>query len=145
MKRSLHPIRNQQARRRITSLRSGTTTVEFALVAPTLFLMFFGAIEFARLNQVCNSAANAAYAGCRKAIVPGGTAAGATSAAQAMLNSSLIRTATITINPTTITSTTTSITVTIAIPMDSNGWMPGTFSKGKTITRACTLTREKTN
>lgn len=133
------------SRRSFLRRRDGAATVEFALVASTLFMIFFGAVEFARLNQVVNSAANAAYAGCRRAIVPGATAANATTDANTILSAGLVNGATVSVNPTTITTSTTQVTVTVAVPMNSNGWTPPSFTKNMTITRACTLTREKTN
>jgi Flp pilus assembly protein TadG len=122
-------------------------TVEFAFVVPILFTVFMGAIEFARLNQVKNATAYAAYEGCRRAIVPGATAANATTAAQAILTAGLIKGSgtTITINPTTITNSTDTVTVTVAVPMNTNSWTKAVFGKNLTITRSCTLTREKTD
>jgi hypothetical protein len=110
-----------------------------------MFMIFFGAVEFARLNQVVNGSAMAAYAGCRRLIVPGATAANATTEAQSILSAGLINGGTVTVTPSTITSTTTTVTVTVAVPMNSNGWTPPSFTKNMTITRACTMTREKTN
>lgn len=125
--------------------RRGTSTVEFALVAPLLFMFLFASIEFARANQVMNATSNAAYHGCRRAIVPGATSATVVTAAQGVLNAGLVKNATITVNPSTITNTTLTVTVTVAVPMNSNNWVGQTFMGGKTVTRSCTLTREKTN
>ncbi len=142
---SIIPQSARRSRRCLHRRREGAATVEFALVATTMFMIFFGAVEFSRLNQVVNATANAAYAGCRRLIVPGATVANATTEAQAMLTAGLINGATITVSPNPITSTTTTVTVTVAVPMNSNGWTPASFTKNMTITRSCTLTREKTN
>ncbi|MCA9068552.1 MAG: pilus assembly protein, partial [Planctomycetaceae bacterium] len=37
-----------------TNSRPGVTVVEFALVAPLLFLVIFGAIEFSQVNMIRN-------------------------------------------------------------------------------------------
>ena len=102
-------------------------------------------LEFGRTNQVLNATSNAAYQGCRRAIVPGATVVQATAAAQSSLSAGFISGAVITVNPTTITSTTTTVTVTVAVALNTNSWIGQTFTKGVVVTRACTLTREKTN
>lgn len=130
--------------RRISS-RRGAATVEFAIVAIALFTFFFAAVEFARLNQVANSVALAAYEGCRRAIVPGATAAQASTAAQTSLTNSLVRNGTVTVSPSNITYSTATVTVTISVPMNSNSWILARFSNNATITRSCTLSRELTN
>ena len=143
MKLSLR--RRSASRARPGRARRGTTTVEFAIVCPILFTFFFAAVEFGRANQILNATSNAAYQGCRAAIIPGGTAAMAISAANATLSAGLISGATVTVNPSTITNSTTSITVTVVVPLNSNTWVTQFFTLGKSVTRACTLTREKTN
>lgn len=128
-----------------TGRRRGATAVEFAIVAPILFLIFLGSIEIARANQTANATAYAAYQGCRRAIVPGATAANATAAAQSVLTANMIKGATITCNPSTITNATTTVTVQVSVPLSSNGWVVPKFTSGKTINRSCTMTRERTN
>lgn len=124
--------------------RRGAATVEFAIVAPIVLAVFVGAIEFARANQVANAAAFSAYTGCREGIIPGGSAAAATSASQKILDANFIGRSNITVTPSTITDTTTTITVAVSVSLDSVGWITPMFMKAKTIVRSCTLTREKT-
>lgn len=47
--------------------RSGATLVEMAFVAPIVFLLIIGLIEFARLLMVQQALTNAAREGCRRA------------------------------------------------------------------------------
>ncbi len=47
--------------------------VEFAIVAPLLFLFFFAAMEFCRVAMIRHTADNAVYEGCRVGIIPGAT------------------------------------------------------------------------
>lgn len=54
-------------RRRAKSNRCGTVSVEMALVAPVIFVMVFGSVEFARMMMIRQALTNAARAGCRKA------------------------------------------------------------------------------
>ncbi|MDX1948134.1 MAG: TadE/TadG family type IV pilus assembly protein [Pirellulaceae bacterium] len=136
----------QNHRHRERAQRRAATTVEFALVCGAFFMFMLGAIEFARANQALNATANAAYQGCRSAIIPGATAASATSAAKSVLDASFLTGATITVSPSTILTSTDQVTVTVAVPMNQNSWLAKlTYLSGSTITRSCTLTREKTN
>lgn len=125
--------------------RRGASAVEFAFVAPVLFVIFLGSIEYARANQVANATAYAAYQGCRRAITPGATAAKVTTAVQAVLDANLIKGSTVTVNPSTITDSTSTVTVTVSVPLNSNAWVTPKLTSGKTFSRSCTLTREKTN
>lgn len=141
------PAQGRKSRRveRRRGSRRGATTVEFAIVCPLLFTLFCGAIEYGRCNQIINAVALSSYQGCRRAIVPGATAANTTAAVNSVLSASLISGSTITINPTTITDATEEVTVTVSVNINNNAWITPTFTAGKTITRSCTLTREKTN
>ncbi len=125
--------------------RSAATTVEFAVIAPLLFMVLLGSLEFARVNQVMNATSFSAYQGCRQAIVPGATASAATTEVNRVLSANLISSGTVTVNPSTITNSTETVTVTVAINLDSVCWIIPRFTTGKTITRTCTLTREKTS
>src|SRR5262249_7794819 len=122
--------------------RVGATTVEFALVAPILFTLMFGIIEFARVSQVSNAIAYAAYSGCRQGIITGGTASAVTAATQKVLTTFGITGATISVSPSSITSLTTAVTVTVQVPMDKNSWVAAVFTSGQKITRGCTLTSQ---
>ena len=47
--------------------RSGAATVEMAFVAPAVFLLIFGSIEFSRMMMIRQALTNAAREGCRSA------------------------------------------------------------------------------
>ena len=66
--------------------RCGVVTVEFAICAPILFIIFFASLEFGRVNMIRQSVENAVYEGSRRGIVPGATAADCRTAAQNVLN-----------------------------------------------------------
>ncbi len=118
--------------------RKGTVTVEFALVAPLLFMLFLGSIEITRLNFIRQTASNAAYEAARKAIVPGGTSADATAAATNLLNAVKCG-AGVTV---TITETASNVTASVRIPVNQNSWGIGRFSYGMNVQQSCTLSRE---
>jgi Flp pilus assembly protein TadG len=129
--------------RKTSSRRTGATAVEFALAAPLAFMLLCGSIEFGRANMVLNATANAAYQGARRAIVPGATSAQAISAANATLTASSVKSATVTVSPSTISTTTQTVSVTVSVPLNANSWMSAFFTKNISISRSCTLTRER--
>jgi Flp pilus assembly protein TadG len=122
--------------------RRGAVLVEFALTSSLLFLILFTAIEFMRVNTIVNSAENAAYEGARAGIVPGASASDAISAAQAIINVIGVRNATVLVEPGTIAANTPEITVTVQVPLNSNSFIAPRFFLDKTLTKACTLSRE---
>ena len=126
------------------SCRRGVAAVEFALVAPILFLFLCGSIEFARLNMLRNSLENAAYEGARRAIIPGGTAAAATTNAKAALSAIGVTTGQVSVSPSVILASTTNITVTVSLPLKDAGWIFYFSSSSSTMTRSVTLKREPT-
>jgi Flp pilus assembly protein TadG len=68
--------------RRLARSERGTAVVEFALVAPILFLLVFGILEFGRILNAYNDMTQLAGQGARAAAVsrnPDGTAVGASS------------------------------------------------------------------
>jgi Flp pilus assembly protein TadG len=65
--------------RRLTKSERGTAVVEFALIAPLLFFLVFGIIEFGRILNAYNDLTQLAGQGARAAAVsrnPDGTAVG---------------------------------------------------------------------
>lgn len=124
--------------------RTGTVTIEFALMVPVALLLTFGLIEFARVNMIRNTAQNAAYEGARAAIVPGGSAAKAEVAANSVLAVLGVRNASVQISPLTITNRTPQVTVSISIPLADNMWIMPAFVTNKTMLKTCSLTREST-
>ncbi len=108
--------------------RRGAVTVEFALTVPILFLLIFASIEFSRFNMIRNAAANAAYEGCRRATVPGATAAQAQASASSVLTAAAITGSTVTVSPGTIATDTKIITVTVSVPTAANSWVAAAFS-----------------
>ena len=123
--------------------RRGATAVEFALTASVLLLIVFAALEFARANMIRQAITNAAYEGARRGIVPGASVDSVRDAAQAIMRTALIRTATVDVTPSAITPDTEEVTVTISVAPDQNGWIPALFFAGRTLRGTSTLSREK--
>ena len=66
---------NIKLRKQKGSSRQGATAVEFALVAPILFLVIFACIEFARMMMTVSMIEQAAFQAARHVAVLGSTAA----------------------------------------------------------------------
>lgn len=122
--------------------RRGVTAVEFAMVAPIVFMILFASMEFMRANNLLHSADNAAYEAARRGIVPGATVASVTTAANDVLSAVGTCNAEITVTPTVITDETNEVTVNIAIPMNSNGLVSPFFLKDQVIRSEMTMVRE---
>jgi len=116
--------------------------LEFAVVAPLLFLCFFAAFEFCRVAMIKHTTGNAVYEGCRKAIIPGGTSRDAINEARHVMNTLGIRDFRIQVKPSQITPKTRSVTVRIEVPLNENSFVPNQFVAGKAVIRELTLTRE---
>ncbi len=130
-------------RRRRTRRRLGATAVEFAIVAPVFFVFVIAAFEFGRLNVIRHTADNAAYEGARRAMVPGATAAEASSEAERILRTVGARGAKVTINPATLGPEVNQVTVTVDVPLSQNGWITPRFTKNSTIRATSTLRTER--
>ena len=122
--------------------RSGATIVEFAIVAPLLFLFFFAAMEFCRVAMIRHTADNAVYEGCRVGIIPGATVGEVNTEATRILNSLGVTNVGIDVIPATIDRETDEVTVRIMVPLDDNSFVPNQFFSGRSITRELTLRRE---
>lgn len=112
--------------------------MEFAIVVPVIFTLFLGTIEMTRLNFIRHSAANAAYEGARKAIIPGSSYTEATDEAMRLMQAVGVSNG-VTANLTTLNDT---MTVTVTVPVNQNSWGALRFSSGMIVTQSCTLTKE---
>jgi Flp pilus assembly protein TadG len=135
---------NQIRRKRSTARRrSGAVVVEFAVCVPILFLFFFAALEFSRVNMIRQTIENATYEGSRRGIVPGATSADCRNSAELVLNTVSTNDATITVTPSVITPETPQVTVEITVPIESNSWIAPFFFKNKSLNNSMTMQRER--
>jgi Flp pilus assembly protein TadG len=113
--------------------RTGATAVEFALVAPILFIFILGIIEFNRAFMVQGLLTDAARHGSRKAIIAGATTQQITDAAKNYLTDVGISTESVqvTINDGNGNVTEaqnvpsyTEITVNVSVDAGSVSWLP---------------------
>lgn len=134
--------RMTSTRKNPRSRREGATMLEFAVVAPVLFVCFFAAFEFCRVAMIKHTADNAVYEGCRKAIIPGGTSREAINETRRIMNTLGVTDFRISVKPRRINPTTRQVTVRIEVPLNGNSFVPNQFVTGNEIVRELTLYRE---
>jgi Flp pilus assembly protein TadG len=127
-------MRRLNTRRR----RRGAAIVEFALIAPILFLLIMGSIEFGRAAMAKDLLANAARAGARTGALPGKSNGDIESQANTSLSDSGVSGATVAI---TVNGATTDaaaamqgdiVQVTVTVPYKSVSWLPSPWFLGNT-------------
>ncbi len=133
----------QTTSRKAQTNRRGAAAIEFALTAPFFFLFLLAAFEFGWLNVIRHTADNAAYEAARAAMVPGATAAEATTKANNLLGIVGARAAKVKVKPPVLTPETDQVTVAIDIPMNRNGLIVPRFTKKTTIHSSSTLRTER--
>ena len=128
---------------RTTQNRSGTVAVEFAIVAPLVFLFFFAAFEMCRVAMIRHTVDNAVYEAARVGIVPGATPAEVRREAERVLSTIGLRGFDIRVSPANLDDAA-RVSVAIDVPVDSNSFVPAKYFIGKTIRRNLSLARERT-
>jgi len=121
-----------------TAERSGAVTVEFAIVAPIIFVLFLGGLELAALNFARQTLGIAAYEAARKVIIPGGTTTQGQTEGIRQMNLVGLGTGA----SCSISTTATSVTATMSVPAANVSWGLVRFSSGATLRESCTLTKE---
>lgn len=123
---------------RVGASRGGVLTVEFAIVAPLIFLLFLGGLELTALNFARQTAGNASYEAARKLIIPGGTVAQAQAEGLRQMNIVGLGTGA----SCTVVNAATTATATVSVPATNVSWGLMRFCAGYNITQTCTLTKE---
>ncbi|MCA9037494.1 MAG: pilus assembly protein [Planctomycetaceae bacterium] len=118
--------------------RSGALTIEFAIVAPLIFLLFFGGLELAAVNFVRHTAGNAAYEGCRALMLPGGATQDAIDESTRLMNQLGYSNGVNVI----ANKDATKATVTIEVPARLYSFGLVRFTGNTTIRQTCSLTLE---
>ena len=123
---------SQSAGRKAVSRRKGTTLVEFAIVAPLVFLFIFGLVEFGRMVMVHQIITNAAREGARRGILEQTTADEVHTIVDNYLAGSSISGAAVTVTPGSFDQVGfgTPITVGVSVPFDQVSWLPAPWFLG---------------
>ena len=114
--------------------RTGATAVEFALIAPAIFLLVLGLLEWSRFEMIRQVSSTAAFAAARAGTLPGATESEMEERADAILAVYAISTST---RVGTLTDDEASIS--IQIPMADNSWFLKQLFGNATIQRDFTL------
>jgi Flp pilus assembly protein TadG len=125
--------------------RAGTTAVEFAVVAPLLFAVVLGLVEFGRAIMVQQTLVSAARESCRVAVLAGTTKQDVINRATSSLNAAGISNFTITMNPDPPSSASegTPVTITLQVSFNNVTWLPvPIYLNGKNLTASCVMRRE---
>lgn len=151
------PVVQRRARRARRSLaandRRGASLVEFALLAPVMFLFIFGIVEFARLMMVHEAMTNAAREACREAsLATTLNAADAENMARNVMadvttNAADPQKVKVTVNPASLASISsgTPVTVTVQLNFADIAWIPQSLAGltgSRVLTTQATFDRE---
>lgn len=138
MRRATDNPKRQQILRRSKGERRGAVTVEFAMVVPLVFTLFFGSIEMCWLNMMRNTIGNAAYEAARRAAIPGGDAAAAQQTALDTLMPLNMHNG---LNFT-YTDLGDEVEVQVKVPVAQNSWGITKFTGNLTVNRTVRLAKE---
>ena len=130
---------------RADSRRRGAAAVEFALVSPLIFLLFFASIEFGRLLMVTHALDTAAREGCRKAVSWDVDSENIEQVVTARLATCGISRHSLDVEPSSPAGANQwdPITVRIAVPYGEVSWLPvPRYLAGITLRGSCTLPKE---
>lgn len=136
VERLLRPCRND---------RRGAALVEFAVVAPILFLLVFGMIEYGRMVMVQQIITNGAREGARLGVLDGTSTGDVTTAVNDYLANASVSGANVTVTPSPPSSAGYGepVTVEVSVPFDQVSWLPTPlFIGGKTLTATTVMRRE---
>ncbi len=128
-----------------SAARRGVAAVEFAVVAPVLFLLVAGIIEFGRAMMVESILANAAQRSARVGVLNGAQTSDVSSTINSELATGGISGATtvVTPDPPSKAYTGQDVTVAVSVKFSQVSWLPlPWFLKNTTLRSTATLQRE---
>ena len=126
--------------------RRGAAVVEFAMVAPLLFLLIFGLIEFGRVVMVQQVLTNGAREGARVGVLDDSTKTDVQNTVNTYLSAAMITGATVTVTPDPLSNAGygDAVTVTVSIPFNKVSWLPSPMYLQTTTLSASTAMRRET-
>jgi Flp pilus assembly protein TadG len=120
--------------------------VEFAVVAPLLFLLVFGMIEFGRMVMIQQILTNASREGARVAVLDGAETADVLQAVEGYMVTASVPSADISVSPDPPSSAGygAPVTVSVSVPFDQVSWLPSPMFLGGNTLSATTVMRRET-
>ncbi len=139
-----HLRTSRSAARRKGRMRLGTTTVEFAVVAPVMILFTIGAMQLFRFYSVANSTELAIMEGARRGILSTSSEAEASSAAEDYLDRAGLHNTSVSVLRETNPAGQMHLTISATTPLSGNGFLapPG---QQLSIRRECKIRCESSN
>jgi len=127
--------------------RSGAAIIEFALLAPVLFMLILGMIEFGRVLMVAQLLTDAAREGGRQAVLAGSNTDKVTSTVDTFLTNAGVNGAHTAVSPDPATANQgDAITVTVTVPASAISWLPTPiFTAGQTLGGSVVMRKESNN
>lgn len=105
--------------------RRAAAAVEFAVIAPLLFMLVLGMIEFGRMLMVQQILTNGAREGARRATLPGSTEADVSERITSYMSASGVTGHTLTTSPNPAdTAAGKGVKVTLSVPYKKVSWLP---------------------
>lgn len=133
------------SRRRLRNRRRGQVAVEFAMVAPIIFLFTFAAVEFGRAFLAIHCMEGAAHDACRVAIIEGSSESDVEETCAARLRTGGITEYEASLTPGSLATTEQWAPVTVSITTNYSdiSWLPVPKYLGDIqLSASCTLPRE---
>jgi len=125
--------------------RQGAAVVEFAILAPLMFLLVFGMIDVGRAVMVQNLLTNAARDGARTAVLDGSTVSDVETQVSDYLAASSVPGVSVTVSPDPLTSADIGdpVSVNVQVPFNAVSWLPSSwFLAGVTLESTVVMRRE---
>ncbi|MEM6331564.1 MAG: TadE/TadG family type IV pilus assembly protein [Planctomycetota bacterium] len=124
--------------------RRGVAATEFAVCLPVLVLLLLGMIETCSMVFLKQSLACVAYEGSHTAVMPGATEADVRRVCEGLLAQRRVRGATVRVSPSNLPALPDGeyFEVTVAAPTDANGFIPGRFFRGQTLSATAVMMKE---
>jgi Flp pilus assembly protein TadG len=125
--------------------RRGAALVEFAVVAPLLFLLILGLVEFARMMMVQQILTNGAREGARNAVLPAATQTTAQGVIDTYMQNNGITGYSASMTDPGAAQPGDPITVTVSVPYSNVSWLPiptVQWLGGKTLTASVVMRKE---
>jgi Flp pilus assembly protein TadG len=139
-----------KTRKKTKGRRCAAAAVEFAIIAPLLFTLILGIIEFGRAMMVIELLNNAARNGARIGALAGSDTSAITTAVNSSLTTAGVNganTPTVLVNGASADASTATtgdvVSVSVTTPASKISWLPGTiFLTGDTLGTAVVMRRE---
>jgi len=144
-KRSALGLKVEKSCRLCRRNRRGAALVEFAVVAPVMFVMVFGMIEYGRMVMVQQVLVNSAREGARVGVLDGSTTANVETAVDNYLTAAFINGATVAVtpNPPSSAGFGQPVSVTVSVPFNQVSWLATPiFLQGRSLSATSTMRRE---